>query len=61
MDKRIDPTPEEIRRRAAEIRATWDEQTHRIRSGQDPETIGRWMLPEVNFADTNTSDQREDD
>ena len=50
MDKRTDPSPDEIRQRTAEIRATWDERTHHIRSGQDPETISRWTPPQFTEA-----------
>ena len=45
FQRKNDPTREEIRESAAQIRAEWDERTHRKRAGKDPESIGCWVPP----------------
>jgi len=43
------PTPEEIRRRCAEIRASWSDDTYYLRAGFRRDSQGRltaWHVPE---------------
>lgn len=49
-----DPSQATIRRRCAEIRANWDERTHRIRAGWTPQQADRfqqWFVPEYSVRD----------
>jgi hypothetical protein len=45
------PSAEQIASAARRIRATWDEREHRKRSGQNPDTFGRWSVPEIALAE----------
>ncbi|MFV1968122.1 MAG: hypothetical protein ACC628_22080 [Pirellulaceae bacterium] len=45
------PSAEQIASAARRIRASWDEREHRKRAGQDPNSFGRWSIPEVSLAE----------
>jgi hypothetical protein len=52
--KTIDPTPQEILRRTAKIRADWSERTYRMRAGWSVEAADRmeqWVTPVVHLSD----------
>jgi hypothetical protein len=52
--KPIDPTPAEIRRRTAKIRAGWSERTHRLRAGWTVEAVDKmdqWTAPVLHVGD----------
>jgi len=53
--KTIDPTPAEIRRRTAKIRAGWSERTHRLRAGWPVEAVDKmdqWTVPIMHISDS---------
>ncbi|MCL4200901.1 MAG: hypothetical protein KJ000_00300 [Pirellulaceae bacterium] len=52
--KTIDPTPSEIKRRTAKIRAGWSERTHRLRAGWSVEAadkMDQWTAPVLHIGD----------
>jgi hypothetical protein len=52
--KTIDPSPAEIERRTAQIRAGWSERTHRLRAGWSVEMadkMDQWTAPILHVGD----------
>ena len=62
--KTIDPTPSEIKRRTARIRANWSERTYRLRAGWTVEAadkMGQWTAPTLHLGDNWPESVDEDD
>jgi hypothetical protein len=62
--KTIDPSPAEIKRRTAKIRAGWSERTHRLRAGWTVEAadkMDQWTAPMLHIGDNWVDSIEEDD